>query len=343
MMKKIFLYMLCIVMVVMTVAGCGNDNPETEDAAGYDVYFYSIEDNGLVTEKYDVQNNSILKTVYLLLNRMYMPESDDHASVFDFLVQENGVKVEMPEAYEEPTVDAAEQLPQLLTAKGLVSDVSYSNRIVTINFGEQYNSMDNVSEVLFRTAIVKTVSQVEQVDYVSFNVNMQPLTTSSGGMVGLMNGASFISDTGDDMDNLEWADVKLYFADETGQTLVPENLQMAYDRSETIEQAVVERLLNGPVEKSYKRTIPSGTKLLGISVKDGVAYVNFDAAFVDNTADVSPEVTIYSIVNSLCELNSVKKVQILVNGAQDGTFRDNFPLSSTYERNLDILSGNLQE
>lgn len=342
MMNKIKICLILVIMAALTVSGCAGSE-DISEIPGYDVYFLDSENEKLVAEKYEAENDSVLKTVYLLLNRMCTPGVKGNLSVFGLLIPEEPQITANNEMTEMPSGDISEELMPLLTDKGLINDISYSNRIVTINFGDQYNLMDNVNEVLFRAAVVKTVSQIDQVDYVSFNVNMQPITTGSGSLLGLMNASNFINDTGDNMDNLEWADVKLYFADESGQKLIPESLEMAYDRSKTIEQAVVERLIKGPVEKSSKKTVPTGTKLLGISVKDGIAYVNFDSSFVDNTADVSPDVTIYSIVNSLCELNSVKKVQILVNGAQDGTFRDSFPLSSTYERNLDILYENTEE
>ena len=49
--------------------------------------------------------------------------------------------------------------------------------------------------------------------------------------------------------------------------------------------------------------------------------------------NVSTEVAVYSIVNSLVELDNINKVQILVNGEVPSTF-SNF----TFERNLDYVT-----
>lgn len=333
---------MCIVLCLVMASGCTSEKNKNSEHKGFDVYFYSPGDGGFDTEKYDAQSDSVITLVYLLMNRMYSPEEEGNLSVFGFLAPEDaqsGEKTDLPKTSEMPELNEGEELPQILTTRDLINDIEYNDRVVTISFGDGYNSMDNLNEVIFRTAVVKTLCQITRVDYVTFYVNGYQLRTESGNIVGLMNDSSFITDTGDNMSTLLKSDFRLYFAEDDGQSLICENIQMAYDKSKTIEQAVVERLIKGPVDKSLKRTLPSETKLLGISVKDGVAYVNLDSAFIEKTADVSPEVTIYSIVNSLCELDTVDKVQILVNGTQDGKFREIFPLSSTYEKNTDIVSG----
>ena len=62
--------------------------------------------------------------------------------------------------------------------------------------------------------------------------------------------------------------------------------------------------------------------MLGVTVKDGTCYVNLDNGFLTQTYNVSAEVQIYSIVNSLVELSNINKVQIAVNGNTDMIFRE---------------------
>ena len=47
-------------------------------------------------------------------------------------------------------------------------------------------------------------------------------------------------------------------------------------------------------------------------------------------------IPIYSIVNSLCEISYVNKVQITINGSQDVMFRDVISLNTQFERNLEL-------
>ena len=47
---------------------------------------------------------------------------------------------------------------------------------------------------------------------------------------------------------------------------------------------------------------------------------------------------IYSVVNSLVELNNVNKVQITINGETNIMFRESVSLSTVFERNLNIVT-----
>lgn len=54
--------------------------------------------------------------------------------------------------------------------------------------------------------------------------------------------------------------------------------------------------------------------------------------------NVSTDVAIYSVVNSLVELNNVNKVQITINGETNIMFRESVSLSTVFERNLNIVT-----
>ena len=99
------------------------------------------------------------------------------------------------------------------------------------------------------------------------------------------------------------------------------------------------RLIAGPDAENEELypVINSATKVLGVTVKDGTCYVNLDNGFLTQTYNVSAEVQIYSIVNSLVELSNINKVQIAVNGNTDMIFREKISLSNVFDRNLDLV------
>ena len=70
--------------------------------------------------------------------------------------------------------------------------------------------------------------------------------------------------------------------------------------------------------------------------KDDVCYVNFDNGFL-NMTDIQPEVTIYSIVNSIIRGGSASKVQILVNGDSNLKYQDQVDLSQPLTEREDIV------
>ena len=72
--------------------------------------------------------------------------------------------------------------------------------------------------------------------------------------------------------------------------------------------------------------------------RDGICYVNLNETFLTQIYNVSADVAIYSIVNSLAELSTVNKVQISINGDTSGTYREKYSFSTVFVRNLDIVT-----
>lgn len=76
-------------------------------------------------------------------------------------------------------------------------------------------------------------------------------------------------------------------------------------------------LLAGPVpgEKNAMSLIPSGSRLIGASVKDGVATLNFNESFEFNSYGVEGSIgQLMQIVYTATEFSTVKSVQFLIEG-----------------------------
>ena len=85
--------------------------------------------------------------------------------------------------------------------------------------------------------------------------------------------------------------------------------------------------------------IPAGTKVLGVSVKDNICYVNLDDGFMDTTNVLNAEIPVYAIVNSVIDGSSISRVQILVNGQTDIQYMGKVDLSKPLSRNPNIVEG----
>lgn len=108
-----------------------------------------------------------------------------------------------------------------------------------------------------------------------------------------------------------------------------------------MEKLIVEQLINGPSEQVKGEVYPTinpDTKIISVMVKDGTCYVNLSENFLTAAGNVTSDVTIYSIANSLVELSNVNKVQIAVEGETNIMFRENTSLVTLFERNLDIVT-----
>ena len=210
-----------------------------------------------------------------------------------------------------------------------------------LDVSEGYRGLSATTEILVRAALVRTMSQVEGIKYVAITVEGSQLHDSLGNIVGLMSAEQFIDNAGDEINAYDKVRLRLYFANEDGTALVATNRTMAYNTNISLERLVVEQLLSGPgadVADVVYPVMNPNTKIVSVSVRDGICYVNFDENFLNQTYNVSSEVAIYSIVNSLGELTNVNRVQISVNGETDIMYRESISLSTVFERNLDLIT-----
>lgn len=209
-----------------------------------------------------------------------------------------------------------------------------------MNFDEHYKEMDTVREVLMRAAIVRTVTQVPEISLVSFTVQGEPLTDSNGNAIGMMPADLFIDNAGNEINAYEKVNLHLYFANEDGTGLVEENRRnVVYSSNISLEKLVVEKLIEGPMAEGAYPTVNPQTKIVSVSIKDGICYVNLNEDFLNQPYQVGADVTIYSITNSLVELSNVNKVQISINGETNISYREKVNLGGIFERNLDLLAG----
>lgn len=215
---------------------------------------------------------------------------------------------------------------------------SLENGQLTMNFEGSYREMDTVKEVLTRAAIVRTLTQIPGIDYVVFTVQGEMLTDSSGIAVGTMSSDLFIDNAGNEINAYEQVNLRLYFADEDGTGLVGETRRnVVYSSNISLEKLVVEKLVEGPATGGAYPTLDPSTRIISVTVKDGICYVNLNEAFLNQPYSVSADVTIYSITNSLVELSNINKVQISVNGETNLSYREKFNLNNVFERNLDLV------
>lgn len=221
-----------------------------------------------------------------------------------------------------------------------ITNYSLDGVLLTLHFDEDYSKMSAVDEVLCRAAVVRTMTQIDGVDCVAFYIGDAPLTDAKGNLVGTMNQDSFIENPGEQINSIQNTTLTLYFSNLDGDGLVKEVREDVYYSSNiSMEKLIMEQLLDGPKTKDAKSAIPEGTKLVSVSVVDGVCYVSLDEAFKNQDYKVNEGIVIYSIVDSLSELSTISKVQISVNGDTSGVYRDNFPLADMYDSNMDYVTG----
>ena len=88
---------------------------------------------------------------------------------------------------------------------------------------------------------------------------------------------------------------------------------------------LVNMLIEGPKNEELERLIPETTKVNKIEIKNGVAIIDFSKEFVENHSGgaEAESKTIYSIVNTLTQLNEIEAIKILIDGKENEGFIDN--------------------
>ena len=232
------------------------------------------------------------------------------------------------------------ELKATLTSGINIITYSYDGEQVIVSLGEKYKELSGTTEVLTRAALVRSLTNIPDVNYVMLTVNGESLTDLSGNAIGAMTADMFVNNAGTQVEKVESkVTLRLYFANETGDKLVKvTNGGGYYSINVPLEKKIVELLIKGPPgDSDAKPTIAKDTKILGVSIVEGVCYVNLDKTFMNQSMNVQQELPVYSIVNSLIENTDVQKVQISINGETNRIFRESISFDTVFMKNKELV------
>lgn len=117
----------------------------------------------------------------------------------------------------------------------------------------------------------------------------------------------------------------LYYQNKDTKELMPEGRMI--DAKELLTDpyaTLVNLLIENPKNERLQSAIPEGTRVLKTELKGNIVYLDLSKEFIDNHSggEEQENITIYSIVNTLTELNEVEGVKILINGQENQSFKD---------------------
>lgn len=296
--RSLYVILLLIIALLTSCSKKGNKADTIKNE--YQIYYIDSKTFGLVSESYVPEGKTKEELVTELLEVLQKGPAN--------MVYKKGI-------------------PENITIK----DYNIVDDQLVINFDDNYSELKGIQEVICRATIVKTMCQIPGIDFVLFNVNGQPFIDSNGVQTGLMTAEFFIENTGAETHYK----VTLYFANETGDKLKKTTRNIFYTGTSPIEEHVINQLINGPTEKGLYATVPQGTTVLNVSTKENICYVDLNEKFLEKLPEITDEVAIYSIVNSLAELPGINKVQFKINGQTVEMFQ-NTPFDGLFERNLSI-------
>ncbi len=209
---------------------------------------------------------------------------------------------------------------------------------VVLDFDESMAELDVISRTLIMAAATRTLTQIEGIDAVSGTINGSPMLDSAGMVIGAMGADAYVDNAGLQINAEERTQLTLYFANAAGDGLVKVNRTVVYSGNIPMDKLVMQQLIAGPQDgENAHPVINPATKLINVTTQDGTCYVNLDSAFLSPVDNISNDVAIYSIVDSLIELGTVNKVQFLIDSDSDVMFREAVSLNTQFDRDLDIV------
>lgn len=291
------------VLLVMVMAGC--HTKEKAARKGPFLFYINEEGTALKREPYTIQ------------------EKDPKRAVTELIQKLQRVK--------EPVGKQA-AIPQGIEVRSF----ELEDGRLRLHLNEEYLKLDVVKETLCRAAVVQTLTQIKEVDQVEIQIGNEPLRTKNGEPVGLMGADAFVCDTGNNLKSYHNTELTVFFANETGDGLVTEKMKVRYPTNVSMEKIVLEQLRKEPATKGAQKILSPQVKILNISVKDGICYVNFDKEFLRQEVRAEPKVVIYGIVNSLISSGNVSRVQISVDGESTVKYKETISLNEPFDRNAEL-------
>ena len=300
--RKVTALVMALVLGSVAFSGCGKKETESK----YKIYYVNEEQGEVLAEG-------------------FVPSEETTQTMLE----------EMTEKLNKKNAEGHTLLPENIEIQSCVDD----DGMIRVDFNQEYHDLNPVDEVLLRASIVKDYVQIPNIYLVTITAEGTPIVDSKGQEIGAMSLDSFLENTGKEIMAYQYKELNLYFTNEEGNQLVPEARQVYYNGNTPIEKVIVEQLLRGPGESGHYATLPSDTRIVGVSVADGIAYVNLGKQFVDEALPVDAQIPIYSIVNSLIDAGNVSQVQISINGDTSLLFKDKVDMNQLFQVNHELEKG----
>lgn len=185
------------------------------------------------------------------------------------------------------------------------------DEVLSLTLSEPFAALSGVDLTVACSCIARTMLENLPIEEVSIHVMSKTL-----------NGQDHISLRPDNMsfvdDGLEQlrTTYTVYYADHSLRYLIGIDTAVSLADQEDIIRYLIHLLLTPPYNNSLFAPIPYGTKLLDVSVKNGLCTLDFSSEFETNSWQKSEarRLTLLSIVNTLTQIEGIEQVEFCVDG-----------------------------
>ncbi len=283
---------IALVVVVLVVAICGIWKLVTagRSKTDIDLYFINTAGTGIVSSKKTVKYRNDEELVYNTLEKLRRGPSSRRLG--EVMSRDTEIK----------------------------STVFDRDGRLTVDFSENFLLDDPSKNVLNTYAVVKTLCSTPCVSEVKVLVEGTPIKDRDGNTLDFISASDINIQT--EEYHSEIRQVALYFTDKAESRLIREMRSITITDQQPIEQYIINELIKGTDKKGLKALLSDNTVLVSVNVEDNTCYLNFKSGFLaENSRDENHNrLVIYSIVNSLTELQTINRVQLYMDGKRVDNF-----------------------
>ena len=198
------------------------------------------------------------------------------------------------------------ELVSLIPAGTGVVSCTIEGRTACVELSGDYAQLSGIDRTMADYCITLTLCQLPRVDRVE-------LSAGGEGSRVLRTGDVIFSGAEEEPVDVP---VSLYFRRVESTTLDFELRVFRFTEDETPAKAVLEALAAGPQDESLAALLPQDLTVRSAWVDDGVCYADLSDALLAAVPDgrSEQELVISSIVETLCSMDKVNQVQLLVEG-----------------------------
>ena len=308
--------LLCLLLSAMLLCGCEEeygveDNPE-ETGSFY--YAFDVAAKKLVRRSTEFTGANASERIDELLSMM----------------------VAKRELSEDKTEISANRLyPSDIVMVGW--DISPEGDL-TVTLEGEYSELSRTREALLRAGLVLTMCQLPEVGRVRIRIGEETLVVNQK-EIGFMQPSDFVRDIGAPGDIVT---IKLCFVNDAKKDLVTIDRIFYPDDYKPREQYCLETLFSGPLDSENNdlkkggkaiNAIPEGTKIIDVTTKGGICYVNLSKEFQTNDKTVAGHLVLHSVADTLIlSFDYIDKVVISVEGKHLRSYRgEDVPSALTVE------------
>ena len=186
--KRKQFWFLCGVLAVLLFLTACESSDEVKDGEPF-LYYLNGEMTGLVKSAYEIGEGSAEEKAEKMLTALQkQPDDIERYSVF----------------------------PENVT----VQKITLDGQNLQIDLSSDYEKAEVTKQVLFQSAVVQSLVQIDGIDTVEFLIDGEPLRNTDGTLVGRLGADNFVQNVGSALHSYQTAELTLYFTDEEGSKLV---------------------------------------------------------------------------------------------------------------------------